>query len=143
MGVDSSNTSIIRQYGTQDNYTLWCLDRSSSGNLILKCKATESNGIVLSVPLNANSNGTNLTQIAYTDDTNYRDEWKIHAIGPYALRVETVFDNAYNNLHQNAQSHVSSQLQSLLEKYLIEFGIVIIYESPYMISSYADSNYNH
>lgn len=75
IGVDSSDTSVIRQYSTQNDYTLWKIDRTTFGNLVFKCKATESSGIVLSVPLTANSNGTNLTQLTYTDDSNTRDEW--------------------------------------------------------------------
>jgi len=92
IGVDSSNTSAIKQYSYQNNYTLWKIDRSSAGNLILICKGTESTGVVLAVPLNANSNGTDLTQIAYTDNTNYRDEWFLLSNNVY---IEFRYDNGY------------------------------------------------
>ena len=75
IGVDSSNTSSIKQYSEQNNYTLWKITRSSHGNLIFVCKATESSDTVLSVPLSSNGNGTNLTQLTYTDNSNTRDEW--------------------------------------------------------------------
>ncbi len=77
IGVDSTATTVIRQYDTSSDYTLWRFVETTSGNYKLVCKATESSGNVLAVPLNANSNGTNLTMIPYTDDTNYRDEWNL------------------------------------------------------------------
>ncbi len=77
VGVDSSNTSLIKQYATQNNYTLWHIDRSATGSLIFRCKATESS-LALSVPTNSNINGTDLTQISYTNDSNYRDEWRMY-----------------------------------------------------------------
>ncbi len=77
IGVDSTDTTVIRQYDTSSDYTLWRFVETTSGNFKLICKATESSGNVLAVPLNANSNGTNLTMISYTDNTNYRDEWII------------------------------------------------------------------
>lgn len=77
LGVDSNNTSVIRQYSSLNDYTLWKIERTSSNNSTLTCKATELSEIVLAVPLTSNINGTDLTQIAYTDDSNYRDEWYI------------------------------------------------------------------
>ena len=75
IGVDSSDSSLIKQYSTQNDHTLWKIERSTTGNLIFTCKATESANTVLSVPLSSNSNGTNLTQLTYTDNSNTRDEW--------------------------------------------------------------------
>lgn len=80
MGVDSSDTSLIKQYSAQNDYTLWTIDRSAAGNLIFICKATQANNKVLSVPLDSNINGTDLTQLAYTQDSNYRDEWGFKCI---------------------------------------------------------------
>ena len=79
IGVDSTNTASIKQYSTQSDYTLWKIDRTATGNLVFKCKATESSGLVLSVPFTANSNGTDLTQVSYVDDENTRDEWWLTA----------------------------------------------------------------
>ncbi len=80
LGIDSSNTSLVKQYSTENDYTLWKIERSTAGNLIFKCKATESSGVAMSVPLNNGANGADLVNIAYTSDTNYRDEWKIDYI---------------------------------------------------------------
>ena len=87
LGVDSSNTSVIRQYSEQNDYTLWKLERTSSGNVKFVCKATESSGKVLSVPLNSNSDGLDLTQLEYTNNTNYIDEWKLEFIPRKAIII--------------------------------------------------------
>ena len=81
IGVDSNNTSYIRQYVLQNDYTLWKIDQTSSNYFTFTNKATESSSVVAAIPLNANDNGTDLTQINYTDDDDYRDEWKFNYIG--------------------------------------------------------------
>ncbi len=95
LGIDSSNTSLIKQYSAENDYTLWKIERSTAGNLIFKCKATESSGVAMSVPLDNGANGADLVNIAYTSDTNYRDEW--------ALWVDTI-TNAIRLPNEDAQN---------------------------------------
>ena len=95
LGIDSANTSSVKQYGTQNDYTLWMIDRGTTGKLIFKCKATESTGAVLAVPLNANANGTDLTQISYTNNTNYRDEWILYKCN-YIYYAEHYYDYGFS-----------------------------------------------
>ena len=78
VGVDTSNTGVIRQYATPGDHTLWAIDANTKNNLTFTCKATESSGVKLAVPLNSNSNGTDLTQLIDTDDTTLRDEWYLN-----------------------------------------------------------------
>lgn len=77
VGVDPNNTASVKQYATKNSYTQWRLKKTSSGNFAFYCYALESSGLVLSTPLSTNANGDNLTMLAYTNDSNYRDEWKI------------------------------------------------------------------
>ena len=44
---------------------------------MLTNKMASNTGTVLAVPLNENQNGTDLKQITYTNNDNYRDEWRI------------------------------------------------------------------
>lgn len=76
LGIDPSNTTVVKQYEA-NNYTSWKIDRTSSGNYILTNKATENSNNVLSVPLGTPTNGTNLTQLTYTNNLDYNDEWRI------------------------------------------------------------------
>ena len=77
LAVDPNDNSIVEQTNAINDYSLWKLDCSTSGNILLICKATESSNLVLSVPLNQNSNGTSLTMLSYTDNNVYKDEWYI------------------------------------------------------------------
>ncbi len=77
LGVNSSDTSSIKQYSAINDYTLWKIERSATGNLIFKCKATESSEKAMSMSLNNGSNGEYLIQMNYTDNTDFRDEWKL------------------------------------------------------------------
>ncbi len=86
VGVNSANTAQIIQTATQDDYTLWRVALTSAKNVKLTCKATND---VLAVPLNENDNGTDLTQLDYTNDTNYRDEWYLYAVNRVLNEVPT------------------------------------------------------
>lgn len=131
IGVNSSNTSSIKQYSTQNDYTLWKIDRSTSGNLVFRCKATESSGIVLSVPLTSNSNGTNLTQVTYSNDTNSKDEWKLRSI-KYSFTANHYIDEGYE-IRFNSTGEDISEYQDICSQILLElFGI----NSSYTVSTY-------
>ncbi len=121
MGIDSANTTSVKQYGTQNDYTLWLIDRTASGNLILTCKATGSSGVVLSVPLNSNANGTNLTQLAYTDNTNYRDEWNIY-----------IFKDA--SLIALPEGYDRSSFFSVVEEYIYPIGYTDVFNNHEFVS---------
>ena len=76
VGVDSTNTSVIRQYATKSDYTKWYFESTESGRYAIYCKASAVTGVLAS-PTATSSNGVNLTTATYTDDTVYRDEWVV------------------------------------------------------------------
>ena len=73
IGVDPSSTTTVRQYSTKNDYTLWKIQLTSSDNLTFTNKATST---VLSSP-SSSSNGANLTMVTYTNNSAYKDEWRI------------------------------------------------------------------
>ena len=75
IGIDSEALSYVKQYAAQNNYTLWRIDRTSSGNLTFQCKVYQGTDAVMAVPTASTSNGTNLIMAAYTDNATYTDEW--------------------------------------------------------------------
>ncbi len=75
MGVDPSNTNLIKQYDDQNDYTLWKVEQSDRGCLKFVCKETESSGKVLSVPSATSGNGADLTQETYTTYDTCSGEW--------------------------------------------------------------------
>lgn len=94
IGVDSSNTSLVKQYSTKNDYTLWRTERTESGNIRLVCKAV-TNGYVLAAPSATSGNGADLTMTLYTNDTDYRDEWKIFEDVTFGNLVMNIDDTMY------------------------------------------------
>lgn len=86
IGVEDSsiyNNAAIKQYASNASVgTRWGFSVSATGNYIITSKATGTYDRVLSVPLDSNSNGTDLVQYTYSDDSNYRDEWDFQRILP-------------------------------------------------------------
>lgn len=111
IGVDSTNTDLIKQYGTQNDYTLWKIDRTLTGNLMFKCKATETTGSVMSLPNSSQINGVNIAQATYTDDISYKDEWYLLAkVISYVNYYDSTFDGnnplIYNVILSNSFSNL-------------------------------------
>lgn len=81
-GNDTDDTAIIQysHYGTPS--AKWVITQTSSG--AYKLSPFNATGYALSVPLDSNSNGTNLVKQAYTNDSNYRDEWVFDSNGQAA-----------------------------------------------------------
>ncbi|MEE1115715.1 MAG: RICIN domain-containing protein, partial [Clostridia bacterium] len=71
-----SGASII-QTSTLSDASLWKIMVTEDGNYKFISKLAESNDIVISLPSSSTSNGLNLTQRVYTDNTVYTDEWII------------------------------------------------------------------
>lgn len=113
IGVDSSNTSLVKQYRTENDYTLWKIQKKSNG-YTFTCKATESTGLVLAIPLNANINGTSLTQVSYTDNTNYRDEWYLIS---ETMNVEFSYDQGYITQNLASIGDLTSDLSQYISDY--------------------------
>ena len=138
IGVDSTATTVVRQYDTQSDYTLWKIIETSSGNYKFVCKALEASDLVLAVPLSSNSNGTNLTMIAYTDDTNNKDEWVFREpVG--TLKINILADLAYCERNTDYNTRTSTNMYEIRAKYFNEFGIVIDYSALTQFSSFGDS----
>lgn len=85
--------------------------------------------------------GRNVEQRAYTDDTNYKDEWfLIRADVSNSINVDLLYDAAYAEKYSSAQSRIVEKMNVIQEKYWNEFGISIHFNSPVAFESYADAN---
>ena len=142
IGVDSTATTKVRQYGTQSDYTLWRIVSTTTGNYKLVCKALESSGLALAVPLNANANGTDLTMITYTDDANYRDEWSCYSVYFYAT-VNHYFDEGYSVRYSESASDSISKIReyssAVTERYMQLLGLAIITNTVQYYQTVVDS----
>ncbi len=138
MGVDSSNTSLVKQYSTQNDYTLWRINRSSTGNLILLCKATTN---ALSVPTTSDQLGTDLTQVSYTGDVNYRDEWEMFKI-EYVAYAHNYYDKGYGVRYGESDAVAAQKIdlynRTLSERYMKLLGLSLVVTTPQYYNSPID-----
>lgn len=78
-GSSSSGAAIIQFENCNWTSTRWKFEETSSGGY--KIVPMLVSNFAIMVPSNSNDNGTNLVQNAYTNDTNYYDEWIFDNIG--------------------------------------------------------------
>ena len=128
IGIDSSDNSSIRQYSTQNNYTLWKFERTDSGSLKLLCKAL-SNTLVLSPP--STSNGTYLELTTYSNDSDYSDEWVLKS-NKYSFTIYHYIDDGYEIRFGSTGQDVA-EYQNICSEILHELFDI---ESTYTVSRY-------
>ena len=122
LGVDPDNPSLIKQYPEHRLNTAWKLEQTYDGNYKLVSQAAISGGKVLAVPLNANSNGTDLTQISYSDDFNYRDEWRL--VSQYiTLPLRIFYDETLEAKQSDIIDCLDEALAYIREEFLVDFQI--------------------
>ena len=96
IGVENSSiysNAAIKQYSSiSEAGTRWGFSISSRGNYIITAKSAGTNDRVLSVPLDANSNGTDLIQYTYSNDANLRDEWKLFSLN---MKYINYYDSSF------------------------------------------------
>ena len=64
------------------------------------------------------TDGRNVEQREYTDNTGYKDEWCLYLLDEYRVSLTVVYDCAYNNRYSNASSRIRAQVLTLQEIYL-------------------------
>ena len=145
VGVDSTNTSVIRQYSTLNDYTLWKIESTTTDvarRLKFTCKATESSGLVLSVPSVTSGDGVDLTQNTYVNDTNICDEW-IALFVRYGAVVNAFYDHGYHVRYGETEAvsreKITQYNLAVSERYLELFGLVIQVNTPQYFNSAIDN----
>ena len=78
-GSTSANAKIIQYSDYNWTSCRWKIEDTASGAYKIIPMLVSS--FAVSVPLNTNSNGTDLVQLQYSNDSNYRDEWIFDNIG--------------------------------------------------------------
>ena len=131
IGVDPTNTSLVRQSNILNNYTKWSIIETESGNYKLKCKATETSGYVLSLPSSSSTDGTSLIMALYTEDQDFRDEWELYKID-YTYTLYHYYDYGYNKRFSDTTSTAEEKIESyhnaVAERLLQIFGVIVYFE---------------
>ncbi len=103
----STSSAKIKQYSTcTSTGTKWVIYVSSNGNYILMPKCSLSTECALSLPSSSNSNGTDLIQLKYYNDSNMRDEWCLSRFIPN-VPCE-IYSNSDHYCIPTAISHIAA-----------------------------------
>ncbi|MBQ7355732.1 MAG: RICIN domain-containing protein [Clostridia bacterium] len=143
IGVEDSSTSgsaAIKQYSSVANQKgrQWSITVTSSG--AYRFTPRTATYMALSLPTTGtNDDGTDLVQLGYVNDTNYRDEWVVYSLNQQ-VNLDIMYDNAYLSRYPDAYNQLINQLVALQQVYIENFGIFVNYDTPAIFSSYADSN---
>ena len=128
IGIDPNALSYVKQYAAQNNYTLWRIERTSSGNLTSQCKVYQGTDAVLTVPSSSTSNGTNLIMAVYTDNATYTDEWLVYKCN-YIFYVNHYYDQGYvarfSSIDSNVEGLLKTYQNDVAERFLYLFGIEV------------------
>lgn len=134
----NSASSSVTQTSTLNDYSTWAFQQTDSGNYKIVCTGITSSANTLSVPSATSGNGADLVMTSYTDNSDYRDEWKLYRIN-CVVNLDVLYDHAYNNRYSSSANRIQNGLLVLQEKYLTEFGVLINTTTPTLFSSYGDS----
>ena len=128
IGVDSSDTSKVKQYSTVTDYTLWKIGETSSRNYKFACKALESSGKVLCAPTITSGDGADLTMLVYGDNSSYGDEWNVYSVS-YIATVNNFYDKGYYIRYGESESVSHNEIENynfaVSQVYLKLFGLLI------------------
>lgn len=74
---DEHDAQVVLRSGQITDTMMWRITTTTSGGYKIETKAADANDIVLALAVNLlqNSNGVELRQRTYDDNTNYLDEW--------------------------------------------------------------------
>ncbi len=129
----ATSTNIVLRNAPVTSGMKW---RITQGNQGYKISAYSSSSRV--VATNSSSVGEDLSLTAWTNDTNYRDEWGLHRID-YTINLDVKYDNAYLSRYPDAIDRLNGEIRVLQEKFLLEFGIWVNCSAPNIFESYADA----
>ena len=95
-GSESTENGTIIQaaYSENNNRQQWLIYKVPNG-LVLKARSSELNNLVLSVRGEATGNGAVVSQKAYVNNPDYRDEWALHNVTA-SPSVAVVEDGVYS-----------------------------------------------
>ena len=96
LGVESLNSTSARatQYSNLNDLSKWYISKTSSGAYCLYAKGNLSCEYVIGSSSAGNTAGTSITNMLYSNDLNYQDEWILEKI---QLNYINYFDSSFAN----------------------------------------------
>ena len=146
IGVENSSTSggaAIKQYSSIANQRgrQWSIIETPRGAYRFKPNTATHMG--LSIPVtNEYDNGTNLVQLGYANDSNYRDEWYIGTGQIFIATVNMYYDHGYHTYYNETETASKNKLNSYIglvsDRYYDLFNLVIHTNTATYYSSIVD-----
>ena len=139
IGVDPDNPTIIRQYSTSGDNTLWRFEAVDKNAVKIKCKINDSDelsDIVLASHYGNNGYTDSLTQREYTYYDDCGDEWYI--IKEHNFTIVNYYDMSVSNDSTYA-GYIASANDFVIEVFQKFFGVEIIIDgAPTYFHTVAD-----
>lgn len=118
----SSVSAAIIQVSTQSEASKWKITKTISDAYKITAQCGEVNNRCLGILSTLASNGTNCSQITYTSDANYQDEWLLYNCD-YSFVIKHYYDNGYDVRFGNSYSDIVTY-QNICSNILLNiFGI--------------------
>ena len=138
--MDSSSTTLIKQYGSITDYTKWFFTETSSGRYSIANKALGAS-YVLAAQSDTSGDGSDLRATTYTDDTSYRDEWAVWAFC-FEATVYNKYDHGYHVYYQETEAAsvalINEYSRMVAERYLELYGLLVDFNSTAYFNSSID-----
>lgn len=120
-GSTSAGANVVQvsQMSTANHIKI---TKTPTGAFKLAAMTGESNNCCIGIQSSATQNGTNCSQLIYTDDTNYQDEWLLYNCD-YSFVIKHYYDNGYDVRFGNSYSDIVTY-QNICSNILLNiFGI--------------------
>ena len=128
LGAYSINPEKVRQYATITDYTRWKFIETSTGNYQIYCKAAGTRNMALALPSTTSADGVDLTNLIYTNDSSYNDEWDIYIVN-YAATVNNYYDKGYcvryGENESTSRAEINNYNVAVAQVYLRLFGLLL------------------
>ena len=92
-GGSSAAGAYIKQVSTPSEASRWKITKTVSDAYKITAQCGENNGRCLGISSTSANNGTDCSQVTYTYDSNFRDEW---VIGRFTFTISNYYDQGYN-----------------------------------------------
>lgn len=123
LGVESLNNTSAKatQYTVLNDKTKWKISKTASGAYCLYAKGNLTYGLAIGSAQSGSTWGTAITNMTYSNDSNYQDEWILD-------RIKLNYINYYDSSFNSSPGLVSKILEANTfagEAYNREFDLVI------------------
>ncbi|MGN1154918.1 MAG: RICIN domain-containing protein, partial [Agathobacter sp.] len=137
--VSSKDVSLVQEVYTGAYRQQWKITKTENGSYKIKPRSSESQSsdLVMAVgdSILNDTNGVNIEQRVYTNDTKYKDEWYIGKKRIFNATVNCFYDKGYSvrfcETEAESEAKILEYMAEIAEIYEEKFGLQIEYNVAY------------